>query len=448
MLFTVVFDEPIKEATFTSADVSIGGTATTGAVTVTEIAPNDDTTFSVSIEVSGDGTAIPTIPAGGIEDPAGNTNTASTSSDNSVTVDTAQPEVQLVTVGDSLLTDGDTGLVLGVIFSEPMDTGVLPILTFSPDVATTLTLDSSLWLSDDSFQATFDVADANVNVDSVTADVAGARDPAGNPQADYAPLHGFEIDMLNPVVASVTVSDDWLDELDDGGTFTVTVDFAEPMTVDGSADPAVAFTPVVATTLLHSSAAWLDANTYQVIYDIDDSNTIQPDVDVGITGGKDALGNDQVAFDDPDRFDIDMITPPPGTVVELSVLPGGVAGGFLDRCLELAEGEEPPMIGDCPLAAAFECGEMIGGSCLVCGPCGETLYASYVHVYVYAVDVTTIPPTATLIDHWSIFYDPGYGAYPFSWDSTDMAPGYYDIYLSFADGSDEVIRIHLIEPVS
>ena len=35
--FTAVFDEPIHDATFTNADVSVGGTATTGLVTVTAV---------------------------------------------------------------------------------------------------------------------------------------------------------------------------------------------------------------------------------------------------------------------------------------------------------------------------------------------------------------------------------------------------------------------------
>jgi hypothetical protein len=91
VVFTAVFDEPINDSTFTNVDVSVGGTATTGTVTVTEIAPNDDTTFSVSIVVSADGTVTPTIPAGGVEDVAGNTNTVSTSTDNTVTVDTVKP---------------------------------------------------------------------------------------------------------------------------------------------------------------------------------------------------------------------------------------------------------------------------------------------------------------------------------------------------------------------
>ncbi len=91
VVFTAVFNQPISTATFTNTDITIGGTATTGAVTITEIAPNDNTTFSISVTITGDGTIIPTIPAGGVEDIVGNTNTASTSTDNSVTYDTTSP---------------------------------------------------------------------------------------------------------------------------------------------------------------------------------------------------------------------------------------------------------------------------------------------------------------------------------------------------------------------
>ena len=93
--FGVVFSEPIDDGTFTDADVSVGGTATTGAVTVTELAPNDDTTFQVQIVMTGNGTVIPTIPAGGVEDLSGNTNNASTSTDNSVTYDGTKPNVTI-----------------------------------------------------------------------------------------------------------------------------------------------------------------------------------------------------------------------------------------------------------------------------------------------------------------------------------------------------------------
>src|SRR5207249_3376468 len=85
--FTAVFSEPINTGTFTSGDVTIGGTAGgTKTVTLTEIAPHDGTTFNVAVSgITTAGTVIGTIPSGGVSDPAGNLNAASTSADNTVT---------------------------------------------------------------------------------------------------------------------------------------------------------------------------------------------------------------------------------------------------------------------------------------------------------------------------------------------------------------------------
>ena len=82
--FTVVFNEPVSG--FTSADVSLSGTAGASSATVTEIAPNDGTTYDVAVSgMSADGTVIATIAANKATDAAGNGNTASTSTDNTVT---------------------------------------------------------------------------------------------------------------------------------------------------------------------------------------------------------------------------------------------------------------------------------------------------------------------------------------------------------------------------
>jgi len=221
-LFTTVFSRPIKAETFTPADVAIGGTATAGAVTVTEIAPNDGTTFGVSIVVTGDGTVIPTIPAGVVEDIAGNMNNASTSDDNKVT-------------------------------------------------------------------------------------------------------------CLLPLKVALTRS-----------------------------------------------------------------------------AGE---------------------------------------GSFLDRCLDLEEGEEPPMVGLRPLTAIYEAGEAVSGACLILNPGGQPVRGSYIHVYIYWVNLEERPETVALLDHWIVRYDPEAGAYCYSWDTTETAPGTYDICLAFADGSGHTCRIQLTEPV-
>lgn len=62
-------------------------------VTITEIAPNNGTTFDVVVSgMNGNGTVIASIPANVVQDLAGNGNTASTSTDNEVTY---QPEIRI-----------------------------------------------------------------------------------------------------------------------------------------------------------------------------------------------------------------------------------------------------------------------------------------------------------------------------------------------------------------
>jgi predicted outer membrane repeat protein len=82
--FTAVFNEPVTD--FTDSDVTLSGTAGATTADVTEIAPNDGTTYDVA--VSGrttNGTVIASIPANAAKDIALNGNTASTSTDNTVT---------------------------------------------------------------------------------------------------------------------------------------------------------------------------------------------------------------------------------------------------------------------------------------------------------------------------------------------------------------------------
>jgi len=92
--FTAVFSQPIDPATFTATDVSLGGTATgTLAAAVTEVG-SDGTTFNIAVSgLTANGTVIVSIPAGGMQDLAGNFNTASTSTDNTVTYDITDPVV-------------------------------------------------------------------------------------------------------------------------------------------------------------------------------------------------------------------------------------------------------------------------------------------------------------------------------------------------------------------
>ncbi len=83
--FTAVFSSPIVG--FTAADVTLGGTAGATTATVTEITPNDGTTFDVAVSgMTTNGTVTASIAANVATDAAGNGNTVSASTDNTVTV--------------------------------------------------------------------------------------------------------------------------------------------------------------------------------------------------------------------------------------------------------------------------------------------------------------------------------------------------------------------------
>ena len=81
ILFTAIFSEAVNG--FTSGDVAVGGTAG-GTKTVSVSGGPSSYTVAVS-GMTSSGTVTATIPAGAARDGAGNNNTASTSSDNTVT---------------------------------------------------------------------------------------------------------------------------------------------------------------------------------------------------------------------------------------------------------------------------------------------------------------------------------------------------------------------------
>lgn len=108
--FTVVFNESIDTTTFTAADMTLGGTAPgTLSAVITEIAPNDGTTFNIAVSgMTGSGTVTASIAANTVQDPLGNNNTASTSTDNSVTYDGINPTVVTTSLAATYTTGPST----------------------------------------------------------------------------------------------------------------------------------------------------------------------------------------------------------------------------------------------------------------------------------------------------------------------------------------------------
>jgi hypothetical protein len=137
--FTVVFSEAVTG--FVTGDVTLSGTAgaTTGTVT------GSGTTYNVAVSgMTSDGTVIATIAADKAQDLAGNGNTASTSSDNTVTYDTTKPTVIINQSGGQSDPTNASPITFTVLFNESVADFATGDVTLSGTAgATTATVSGS-----------------------------------------------------------------------------------------------------------------------------------------------------------------------------------------------------------------------------------------------------------------------------------------------------------------
>ncbi len=133
--FTVVFSEPV--ISFTGANVSLAGTTaniSTVTVTVTGTGP----TYNVAISnILNAGLVQVSIPANVVTDPAGNGNTASTSTDNQITLTVPVTNLVVNTLGDA--GDGvcDASCTLRDAVTTANNTGGVKNISFDLPACTT-----------------------------------------------------------------------------------------------------------------------------------------------------------------------------------------------------------------------------------------------------------------------------------------------------------------------
>ena len=122
--FTVTFSKPINVSTFTAADLTFGGTAAGMlSAVITQVAPHDGTKFNVAVSgMTGSGTVTAVLAADAVTDLAGNLNTASTSSDNSVsyTYDVTSPNVIINQASGQSDPTGNSPINFTATFNEPI----------------------------------------------------------------------------------------------------------------------------------------------------------------------------------------------------------------------------------------------------------------------------------------------------------------------------------------
>lgn len=136
------------------------------------------------------------------------------------------------------------------------------------------------------------------------------------------------------------------------------------------------------------------------------------------------------------------VNPPPPVIIN----PTGDAGpgAILDVIVPVLEGEEPPMVGELPLAAIHEVGNVVTGSLQLVDDAGNPAVDCYIRVYLYSVDIATRPETIVLLDHWTADFNWSTREYDLAVNTSGLAPGYYDLRLVCCDGSAQTLRIELL----
>lgn len=216
--FTAVFSESVTD--FTGADVAVSGTAQLSSIIKTVTGGPSSYTVAVS-GVTGNGTVTATVPAGGALDPAGNANLVSTSTDNTVTLDTTAPTVTInQAAGQADPTNSGT-VNFTVAFSEPVTGFTNPDVTIGGG-GTGGTKTAAVTGGPTTYNVAVTGATGNGTVTAaVTA--GAAQDAAGNASsASTSTDNTVTLDTTAPAVANVTLANNaTLGSAVDNDTLTV-----------------------------------------------------------------------------------------------------------------------------------------------------------------------------------------------------------------------------------
>lgn len=226
--FTVVFSEAVTGFTF--GDVTLGGTAGATTRVVSEIAPNDGTTYNVAVSgMTGDGTVTVSIPAGAAQDLAINLSAASTSTDSTVTYDASAPTVTINQAAGQSDPTGSSPINFTVLFSEPVTGFATGDVTLSGGAGATTDTVTEIAPNDGT---TYNVAVSGMTGDGlVIASLAAgvAQDSAGNTNAlSTSTDNSVLFDTVAPSVTIVQAVAQ--DDPTDASPINFTVTFSEDVT--------------------------------------------------------------------------------------------------------------------------------------------------------------------------------------------------------------------------
>ena len=239
-----------------------------------------------------------------------------TTYENLFIIDTKRPSVTDMQPSSTIISDSDVGtssFQILISYDEPMDQEQNPVVTLIADatISNSIFFDSfaSEWLDDTTFEARFDVADQNVEVDNINVAVGFALDAAGNSQNSLTQEDWIDLDTRNPEVLALSANTYLVTDMhtgDAGLTFLMIFD----ETMDQNEQPEMQFAgPVnLANTLVLNAqeSVWINTVSHQVAYDVADDELQAEDIDVLVVNARDMAGNEVVPVNFSDYFSINI----------------------------------------------------------------------------------------------------------------------------------------------
>jgi hypothetical protein len=321
--FVATFSEPITVSSFTGTDVTLGGTAPgTLSAVITQIAPNDGTTFNIAVSgMTGNGTVTASIPAGVVTDLLGNANTASTSTDNEVTFDIISPTV---TVNQGPLQEDPTRgspINFVAVFSEPIDVSSFTAADVTLGGTAPGTLTATILEIAPNDGTTFNIAVSGMTGSgTVTATIAASAvtDPAGN--GNTASTSTDNVVTYDITAPTVTVNQA-LSQADptNASPITFVAVFSEPITVSSftGADVTLGGTAPGTLSAVITQIAPNDGTTFSIaVSGMTGSGTVTASIAAGVV--TDVAGNDNLASTSTDNVVTYDVTAPTVTVNQAS----------------------------------------------------------------------------------------------------------------------------------
>ncbi|MCF6240478.1 MAG: hypothetical protein L3J74_03930 [Bacteroidales bacterium] len=264
------------------------------------------------------------------QDAAGNTLTQYDNA-NYLNVDMQNPTVSSISTNLNPIVDTDAGsnFTITIIYSENMNTGVAPTISFpAENPGSTLSFTSGTWTNNTTYVATYSITDNDQLLTNIDIATSGARDVAGNTQVANTQVDVFSIDMVAPTVTAITPVPVTITDANTGANnFVLTIDYSEAMNT--GTNPTVSFPTVgedPTATITFSSGVWNTTTQYVATYNVTDNNDNILNIDVQVSGAADAAGNIQTSPLSVNIFSIDMsnatvtsVTPNVGTITDGNV---------------------------------------------------------------------------------------------------------------------------------